>query len=109
MKKLFLSLLLITTNSIASYTANHTTTINSIRIYNSELLYFYTASMPEDTPCSGTFFALSDNLTEKQFDRYYSMLLAAKATGAQVTIGYDKTDTANCINERPYVESLRIH
>ncbi|WP_299011815.1 hypothetical protein [uncultured Shewanella sp.] len=109
MRKLLLSLFLITTNCAASYTANHTTTINSIRIYNSELLYFYTASMPEDSPCSGTFFALSDNLTDKQFDRYYSMLLAAKTTGAQVTIGYDNTESANCINTRPYAESLRIH
>lgn len=63
--------------------------------------------MPGDHQCTGSFFALSPTLTEKQRDRYYSMLLTAKTTNAKVTVGYDK-DSPDCFAERPIAHALSL-
>lgn len=89
----------------ASYTGNHSSTVSWIKIYNSETIYFKLASMPADHQCGNDYFILSTSITETQRDRYYSMLLAAKASGDVVTVGYDKNNP-DCLNDRPLVHAL---
>ena len=106
MKKAFIfTLLMLTFPCLAAYTGNHSSKVSWVKIYNNSTIYFGLDSMPIDHKCSDDFFALSNALTEKQRDRYYSMLLAAKTSGAKVTVGYDKIE-ADCIANRPAVHAL---
>lgn len=107
MKKLMLvTLLTLTMPCFAgSYTANHTSKVSWVKIYNTDVIYFALDSMPDDHQCDGNFFILSKELTEKQLDRYYAMLLAARSSRGVITVGYDKTEP-DCANGRPKTHSI---
>lgn len=104
-KYIFLFLFVCSFPCNSAYTANHSSTVSWVKIYNSDVIYFGLASMPLDHQCEGTFFALSPGLTEKQRDRYYSMLLTAKTTNSTVSVGYDKV-TPDCFSTRPIAHAL---
>jgi len=105
---LLVSTFLFASNCMADYTANHISNITWVKIYNSDVIYYGLETMPTDHQCSGTFFVLSPTLTEKQRDRYYSMLLTAKTTKAQINVGYDKV-TADCYATRPVTHAISLH
>ncbi len=92
---------------LAAYTGNHNSTVSWLKIYNSDTIYFKLSSMPTDHQCSSNFFILSPNLTEKQRDRYYSMLMTARVSGKTVSVGYDKNNPA-CVSNRPIVYALSL-
>lgn len=89
-----------------AYTGNYSAKVSWIKIYNSDTIYFALESMPGDNQCPESSFVLSPSLTEKQRDRYYSMLLAARASGATVSVGYDK-DNPDCVGGRSVIHALR--
>ena len=91
--------------SASNYTANHSSVVTWIKIYNNDQIYFGVEAMPANATCSGGYFALNPELTEKQRDRYYSMLLAAKTTKTVVSIGYDK-NSPDCISNIQKVHAL---
>lgn len=97
--------LLFSLPSYAEYTGNYSSTISWLKIYNSKVIYFRLKAMPTDHQCQNDYFIISPSLTEKQTDRYYAMLMAAKASGASVVVGYDK-DNPTCIYGRPLVHAL---
>lgn len=104
-KIMFLMALLPFTALSSSYTANHSSVVTWIKIYNNDQIYFGVEAMPSNATCGGGYFSLSPALTEKQRDRYYSMLLAAKTTKITVSIGYDK-DSPDCIGNVQKVHAL---
>ena len=89
----------------ANYTGNHSSKVNSIKIYNIDTIYIMLETMPVDHKCAENYFVLSPTLTESQRNRYYSMLLAAKSSGGAVSVGYDKINP-DCINGRPVVHAI---
>ena len=106
MKKIFLLVIVIASlPCFAAYTGNHSSKVGWVKIYNNDTIYFKLESMPSDHQCPDNYFGLSPSLTEKQRDRYYSMLLAARASGAVLTVGYDK-DNPNCVSGRPIADAL---
>lgn len=109
MKKIlfFIVLLLIAGNGTASYTANYISKVAWVKIYNNDVIYFGLELMPTDHLCSGTFFALSPTITEKQRDRYYAMLLAARTSKLPITVGYDNRNP-DCFSTRPIVYSINF-
>lgn len=106
--KIYLTILfaLLSSPCFAAYTGNYDAKVSWIKIYNDDTIYFALESMPSDHQCTDNFFVLSPTLTEKQRDRYYSMLLAARASGAVVSVGYDKVNP-DCIYGRPVVHALK--
>lgn len=108
MKKIYLilTLLLLSSPSFGAYTANYSAKVSWIKIYNDDTIYFGLESMPSDHQCAESYFVLLPTLTEKLRDRYYSMLLAARASGAVVSVGYDKVNP-DCISGRPVVHALK--
>ena len=82
--------------STAGYTANTGGKVAWLKIYNSNVIYFSLDTMPTDHQCANNYFALDPNLTERQSDRYYSLLLAARTSGATVSVGYDYQN-ASCV------------
>lgn len=62
-------------------------------------------TMPSDHQCTNDYFVLKSSITDKQRDRYYSMLLTARTTGTTLTVGYDKINP-DCSNDRPVVHAL---
>ena len=109
MKKILIfNLLLVPWTCFGAYTANHTSTVSWVKIYNNNVIYFGLASMPSDHQCSDNFFVLAPSLTEEQRNRYFSMLIAAKASKATVSVGYDK-DAPDCVANRPVVHALAFH
>lgn len=107
MKQIIILTALISLPCFAAYTGNHKSTVSWLKIYNSDTIYFKLATMPGDHQCTNDYFILSPNLTKKQRDRYYSMLLAARASNSQVSVGYDK-DNPDCILNRPVVHALSL-
>ncbi|MCH2160091.1 MAG: hypothetical protein MK096_15080 [Oleiphilaceae bacterium] len=91
---------------LAAYTANTTGAVSWVKIYNTDTIYFQLQSMPSDHQCSTNYFVLASSITSDQRDRYFSMLLAAKMSGAKVSVGYDKNGT--CQNNSPLVYALSI-
>ena len=89
----------------AGYTANHTSKVSWVKIYNSNTIYFRLESMPTDHQCANDYFVLTPSLTENQIDRYYSMLLAAKTSQSTVSVGYDK-NSPDCYSNRPVAQAL---
>jgi hypothetical protein len=106
-KYLLVGLLFISGTCLGGYTANHSSKVCRVKIYNSDIIYFGLEVMPGDHQCSGNFMALSPSLTEKQRDRYYSMLLLAKTSGSTVSVGYDK-EAPDCYSSRPIVHALEL-
>ncbi len=107
MKKILLLLFVsISLPCLAAYTGNHSSKVSWVAIYNSDTIYFGLESMPVDHQCPVNYFVISPALTEKQRDRYYSMLLAARASSATVALGYDK-DNPDCVDDRPVVHTLQ--
>jgi len=90
---------------MADYTGNHSSRISSVKIYNNNVIYFQLENMPTDHKCQYNYFTLASNLTEEQRERYFSMLLAARASQATVSVGYDKNNPA-CETNRPLVHAL---
>lgn len=110
MKLVFVvSLLFVSSVYAGSYTANQTSTVTWVKTYsaNETRIYFALASMPSDTQCSANYFALPQTLTEKQRDRYFSMLLMAKVSQTTVSVGYDN-ETGDCLSGRPIIHALSI-
>lgn len=97
---------LLSSPCFAAYTGNFHAKVSCIKIYNDDTIYFALESMPSDHQCTNNYFTLSPTLTGKQRDRYYSMLLAARASGAVVSVGYDKVNP-DCIDGRPVVHALQ--
>lgn len=105
-KYLMILFVLFSLPSFGAYTANYNAKVGWIKIYNDDTIYFGLESMPSDHQCTDNFFVLLPTLTEKQRDRYYSMLLSARASGTVVSVGYDKNNP-DCINGRPVVHALK--
>ena len=105
--KNFLMILLgaITIPCFAADTGSYNSKITWVKIHNSDTIYFKLESMPGDHQCSTNHFILLPALTENQRDRYYSMLLAARASAANVTVNYDKNN-ADCVFNRPVAHAL---
>lgn len=93
--------------SSGSYTANHSSVVTWVKIYNNNVIYFGVETMPANATCSGGYFTLDHGLTEKQLDRYYSMLLTARAAKSLVSIGYDK-DSPDCYSNIQKVHALSL-
>jgi len=104
-KNLLLLIAFVSLPCFAGYTGNHNSGVSWLKIYNNDTIYFKLSSMPGDHQCSTDYFVLSPTLTEKQRDRYYSMLLAARASGATLSVGYDKNNP-DCVSNRPVVHAL---
>jgi hypothetical protein len=98
-------ILLIAVPSFSGYTGNHTSKVSWVKIYNNDAVYFATDKMPSDHQCGNNFFTLSTSLSEKQRDRYFSMLLTAKASGATISVGYDKINP-DCQSNRVVVHAI---
>lgn len=106
MKKMMLVLIaFISLPSLAAYTGNHKSKVSWVNIYNSDVIYFGLESMPPDHQCQTNYFVLSTSLSEKQRERYFSILLAAKTTGSEITVGYDKNNP-DCWSDRPLVHAI---
>ena len=105
MKALIMMLMVFSCSCFAGYTGNHNSKVAWVKIYNNDIIYFKLENMPADHQCAESFFGLSPSLTEAQRNRYYSMLLAAKASGAVVSVGYDKVNP-DCISNRPVAHAL---
>lgn len=106
-KSILVSLLFLSYSCLAAYTGNVKSTVSWIKIYNNDTIYFKINTMPSDHQCSADYFVLSPNLTDKQRDRYYSMLMTAKASGNDVIVGYDK-NSPDCVSNRPVVHALSL-
>ena len=104
-KMLFFVVVFISLPCMAAYTGNHKSKVAWVNIYNNDTIYFSLESMPPDHQCPTNYFILSPGLTEKQRDRYFSVLLSAKATGAEITVGYDKNNP-DCDLGRPLVHTI---
>ncbi|MES1189997.1 MAG: hypothetical protein ABUS47_02835 [Steroidobacter sp.] len=89
----------------AAYTGNYSGKVSWVHIYDSDTIYFALESMPTDHQCPNNYFTLPSSLTESQINRYYSMLLAARTSGAVVSVGYDKVNPS-CVNGSPMVYAL---
>jgi len=92
-------------NALADYSANHTSTVKWVKIYNTDVIYFQLNIQPT-TACAQPYFMLSTTLTSEQRNRYYAMLLAANATGDVVRVGYG-TEPGDCHNDRAIVYALQ--
>lgn len=90
----------------AGYTANTKSTIEFLKIYNSDIVYFRLQTMPQ-TGCRVNYFVLSPNLTEAQRNRQFTTLLTAKIAGAKVEIGYDG-NAPDCYNDRALVHAVSL-
>lgn len=93
-------------NVYAAYTGNVTSAVDWVKIYNNDTVYFKLADQPA-TQCGKDYFTLSSSLNDDQRNRYYSMLLAAKAAGIKLTVGYD-SNAADCYQDRPLVHAISV-
>lgn len=108
MKKSILAILLFSSfTCFADYTANVKSTVNWIKVYNNDTIYFKLSTMPGDHQCKYNYFVLSPDLTDKRRDRYYSMLMTAKVSGLNISVGYDKNNP-DCVSDRPVVHALSL-
>lgn len=105
MKFYLLALIFLSIPCFAEYTANHSSKVSWVKIYNNDTIYFGLESMPADHKCQHDYFVLSPNLTEKQRERYYSLILTARVNGQLVSVGYDK-DNPHCVGGRPVVYAI---
>ncbi len=112
MKKLFKGLWFVYlmsfgVSSHAAYTANITSTILWIKIYNNDVIYFEVANQPT-TQCVTKNFVIDPTKTSaSQINRYYSMLLTAKSSKTQIAIGYDGTGV-DCFNDRSVIYAIEL-
>lgn len=90
-----------------SYTNNQLSTVAWVKVYNSDVIYFQLTTQPT-TACALTYFVLSPGLTADQRQRYYALLLTAKATGQQVSVGYG-VQAVDCYDDKPLVYALSLH
>lgn len=105
MKNYLFLLAFFSMSCFADYTANHSSKVTWVKIYNNDIIYFGLESMPADHKCQYNYFVLSPGLTEKQRERYYSLILTARVNGQLVSVGYDK-DNPHCVDGRPYVYAI---
>jgi len=91
--------------ALSGYSLNISGTVNWVKIYNSEVIYFELSNQPAH--CANRFFAISSTqqTSEKQRDRYYAMLLAARAAQTTVSVGYG-TDAGDCVDGGVLVHAL---
>jgi len=90
----------------AGYTGNVGATVEWVKIYNSNTIYFGIVS-PVTSLCTVNYFALDSSLSTEIRDRYYSMLLAAKVSKTTVVIGYDSKN-ADCVGNAIKVHALNL-
>lgn len=102
--QIFLLTFIFSTSAFAAYTANHKSTIKWVKIYNSDIIYFQLDDQPT-TDCSYSYFVLNNKLTENQRNRYYTTLLAARASGQEISVGYDRQQ-ADCLYDTPIVYAV---
>jgi len=107
MKIIGVTLILSSLSALAAYTGNISGTVTWVKIYNSNNIYFGFSNMPTDHGCTDSFFAINPSLDPELKKQYYSMLLTAKSTSANIEVGYDKK-SASCSNGRPMVESMAL-
>lgn len=93
--------------AIAGYTGNIESKVLWVKIYNNDKIYFRLKNQPSNI-CGYGFFVLSPSLTEDQRNRYFSMLMAAKAQGTPVTVGYDSKST-DCYSNARLVYALQAY
>lgn len=90
----------------SDYTANHMSTVQWVKIYNNDTIYFALHAHPT-TACTVGYFVLSPGLNSEQRQRYYAALLTAKSTGQLVNVGYGE-QAADCYNNRAIVYALSL-
>ena len=87
-------------------TANHMSTVKWIKVYNNDTIYFQLNAQPT-TACAVGYFVLSPSLTSEQRQRYYALLLTAKATGQLVNVGYGE-QAVDCYSDRAIVYAVSL-
>ena len=92
--------------ALSGYSANVTGTVSWVKIYNSETIVFELSNQP--THCANRYFVLAPgHTTEKQRDRYYAMLLAARAAAQPISVGYG-TAAEDCVDGSVLVHALAL-
>lgn len=95
------------TNAVWSgYTANVVSTVKWVKIYNSDVIYFELHTHPP-IACTIDNFVLTPGLTSEQRQRYYALLLTARATGQPVSVGYGD-QAGDCYNDRALVYAMSL-
>jgi hypothetical protein len=90
----------------SGYTANVGSTVKWVKIYNSDTIYFELHTHPT-TACTIDNFVLNPSLTSEQRQRYYALLLTARATGQPVSVGYGE-QPVDCYNDRALVYAMSL-
>ena len=101
------SVFLLTSNiSNAAYTANIKGKLLYVKIYNNNIIYFQIENQPTGL-CSSNVFVINPYITESQLNRYYTMLMTAKAQNKAVSVGYDR-NPGDCIGGRSEVHAPQL-
>ncbi|MPW29046.1 hypothetical protein F9L16_08565 [Agarivorans sp. B2Z047] len=100
----FIALLTISFSSSAAYTANVTSTVQWVKIYNNQTIYFKLNDHP-NTPCDQDYFILDSLMDDAMTERFFTMLLSAKTTNAPVLVGYG-TAPEDCRSGRSLAYAL---
>ncbi|MDO6763106.1 hypothetical protein [Agarivorans sp. 1_MG-2023] len=100
----FVALFTLSFSSNAAYTANVTSTIQWVKIYNNSTIYFKLNDHP-DTPCDYDYFIVDSLMDDAMTERFYTTLLSAKTTNATVLVGYG-TDVEDCRSGRSLAYAL---
>ncbi|MGY5452587.1 hypothetical protein ACVFI8_16820 [Agarivorans sp. MS3-6] len=100
----FITLLFVSFSSNADYTANVSSTVQWVKIYNNSTVYFKLNDHPV-TPCDYDYFILDTLMNEAETERFFTMLLSAKTTNAPVLVGYG-TAPEDCRSGRSLAYAL---
>jgi hypothetical protein len=100
----FALLLLASTTSNATYNANINGIVTEVVVYpDTDVLLFRIANQPTSHPqCDPAYFEVASSTPEGRRNQIFALLLASKAAGTPVTIGYD--NAGNCLSTY-----IRVH
>ncbi len=98
--------LLTSTTASSEYNANMTGVVQDVLTYtDGDWVLFRLVNQPASHPtCNPAYFVLNELIPAARLDRLVARLLAAKATGESVNIGYDAA--GDCANG--YIRAHRV-
>ncbi|MEE1674406.1 hypothetical protein SNR37_003845 [Agarivorans aestuarii] len=99
-----IALLFVSLSANADYNANFTSTVQWIKIYNHDTVYFKLNEHP-NTLCDQDYFILDSLMDDALKERFITMLLSAKTNNAPVLVGYG-TETEDCRSGRSLAYAL---
>ena len=90
----------------AAFNANISGTIVYLNTYDNDIILFKLTTMPTTGCPMNDYFSISPVTVPSQEsrNRFFTVLLLAKATGTPVNVGYDSG--ATCDNGRPHVYEI---